>query len=238
MTTFKDILGTIPGGRVLDIATGSGRFVEILKEKLASYDEIIGIDHSERAEENFKKSFSDTFIQFMSMDAATLDFPDTSFDTVCISFSLHHMLDPLIVLNEMKRVLRPGGHFIVREMYRDNQAETQLTHVLLHDWWGTVDTAQGIFHNPTYTRQEIYSMLQSLGLSKTNSYDLIDLSDDPHEEETLEFLENTIDQYIRERITGLPVEAQLKEHGESLRQRLRKTGFHNASVLVMVMQKP
>jgi len=237
LTTFKEILEHIPGGRVLDVATGAGRFVEILKDNLASYDEIIAIDTSERAEEAFKKAFNDPAIQFITMDANKLDFLDASFDTVGICFSLHHLPDPLPVLKEMQRVLRPGGYLIVSEMYRDNQSETQMTHVLLHDWWGAVDTALGICHNPTYSRQEIIFMLQSLGMGNVCAYDLTDLSDDPHEAETVKFLENVINQYLQERITGLPVEALLRERGEALRVHLRETGFHNASILVTVLQE-
>ena len=223
---------------MLDLATGAGRFVEILKENLASYDEIIGIDNSERARDGFLKAFEDDpAIQFRSMDAHALDFPDASFDTVGICFSLHHLPDPLPVLKEMRRVLRPGGPLIVSEMYRDNQSETQMTHVLLHDWWGAVDTALGICHNPTYTRQELFSLLATLGLGNLTVYDLIDLSDDPHEQETVEFLDNAIDQYMRERIPGLPNESALRVQGEDLRLRLRNVGYHNASILVAVMQK-
>jgi SAM-dependent methyltransferase len=237
MTTFKEILEQIPGGRVLDVATGAGRFVEILQENLASYDEIIGIDNSERARDGFLKAFDDPSIRFLSMDAHALDFSDASFDTVGICFSLHHLPDPLPVLKEMQRVLRPGGSLIVSEMYRDNQSETQMTHVLLHDWWGAVDTALGICHNATYTRQEIFAMLGSLGLGNMTVYDLVDLSDDPHDQETVEFLDNIINQYIRERIPGVPNESALKEQGEMLRRRLREIGYHNASILVAVMQK-
>jgi len=37
-------LGTLPGGRVLDVATGEGAFVVKLVGNLESYTEIIGID--------------------------------------------------------------------------------------------------------------------------------------------------------------------------------------------------
>ncbi len=37
-------LRTIPGGKVLDVGTGSGAFVEILMETLMSYDSFTGID--------------------------------------------------------------------------------------------------------------------------------------------------------------------------------------------------
>lgn len=238
MNTFKDIFGNLHGGCVLDVATGTGGFAQTLKEELASYTEIIGIDTSERAEQAFKQRFQDVSIRYMMMDANRLDFPDASFDTVSISYSLHHLPDPLHVLNEMKRVLKPGGHFIVSEMYRDHQTDTQLTHVLLHDWWGRVDTARGICHNPTYRRDEIISLLQSLGLDNPTCDDLADLSDDPLAPETLSEIDGVIDQYLRERIQGLPEEESLKAQGESLRGRARQVGFHGASVLVISGQKP
>ena len=237
MKTFKDILETMPGGRVLDVATGAGRFVEILRESLASYTEIIGIDNSEPAATAFMNAFHDPSVHFQSMDAFTLEFPDCSFDTVGICFSLHHLPAPLPVLQEMKRVLRPGGNFIVSEMYRDHQTETQLTHVLLHDWWAAVDTARGVCHNKTYTRQQILTMLDSLGLVDRRTDDLVELDDDPHDAETLKYLDDIMNQYVQERSTVVPGESALKEQGEVLRQRLYQVGFHNASVLVAVATK-
>ncbi len=237
MTTFKDIFGNLHGGKILDVATGTGRFADVLKEDLASYSEIIGIDTSERAQQAFQSHFDDPSIRFIQMDASTLDFPDASFDTVAINYSLHHLPDPSRVLNEMKRVLKPGGHFIVSEMYRDGQSETQMTHVLLHDWWAAVDTARGVCHNPTYPRAEIASMLQALGLVNLAFHDLVDLTDDPLAADTVAEIDGIIDQYVQERIQGAPNEDDLRMQGEILRQRAHKIGFHGASVLVVVAQK-
>lgn len=237
MKTFNDILKHIPGGRVLDVATGAGRFVEILKTDLVSYTEIVAIDNAERAQEAFKKAFDDPSIHFLNMDANALNFPDASFDTVAVCFSLHHLPDPMLVLQEMKRVLRPGGYFIVSEMYRDNQTETQMTHVLLHDWWAAVDTARGVCHNKTYTRQQILSMLHILNLVELKDDDLIELDDDPFDVETLNYLDDIITQYSQERSAGVPGEMTLKERGQELRERLYKVGYQNASVLVAVAQK-
>ena len=239
MSTFKDILGHVHGGTVLDVATGGGGFVTTLKENLASYTEIVGVDTSERAEVAFWERFkTDPTVRFTRMDAARLEFPDASFDTVSICSSLHHLTDPLHTLNEMKRVTRPGGLLIVSEMYRDHQTDTQLTHVLLHDWWGRVDTARGICHNPTYRRDEIVSLLQSLGLADLTLEDLVDLSDDPLAPDTLTEIDGVIDQYIHERIQGLPEEEPLKAQGESLRERARQVGFHGASALIIIGRRP
>lgn len=236
MKTFQDILEHLHGGRVLDAATGAGGFVQVLKENLASYTEIIGVDTSERAKEAFKARFQEEVIRYVAMDAHQLDFPDASFDTVSISYSLHHLPDPIRALNEMKRVLKPGGHFIVSEMYCDGQAETQMTHVLLHHWWAAVDTASGVCHNPTYARKEIVAMLETLGLDFRFD-DLVDLSDDPLAAETVSEIDSVIDQYIQERSQGLPNEVDLRIQGEALRERAHRVGFHGASVLVATAEK-
>jgi SAM-dependent methyltransferase len=52
-------------------------------------------------------------------DAAALPFPDASLDLVVSTLSLHHWDDPARVLNEIARVLRPGGAFLVFDLRRD-----------------------------------------------------------------------------------------------------------------------
>ena len=49
----------------------------------------------------------------MQMDAAKLDFPDNSFDLVYAPFVISVVPDPVAVAKEMKRVCRPGGHFVI-----------------------------------------------------------------------------------------------------------------------------
>jgi ubiquinone/menaquinone biosynthesis C-methylase UbiE len=237
MTSPKDILGHIPGGRVLDVATGSGNFIGFLLEGLPACGEIIGIDTSEKGAAAFAENFKEyPTVRFMKMDAAKMDFPDASFDTVCISNSLHHMLDLEPVLAEMKRVLKPGGYFIVAEMYRDNQTETQMTHVLMHHWWAAVDTAKGIVHNETYTRQQMLDIISGLGLQEMIAHDLSDLSDDPKNPETVKYLTNVVDQYLQ-RIEGLPEESELRARGLELRQRVEEIGFHGATSLIVIAKK-
>jgi SAM-dependent methyltransferase len=231
----QDILAGLAGGRVLDVATGSGGFVGFLLEGLDGYDEIIGIDTSERGAAAFAEAFKDKpHIRFRKMDAARMDFPDGSFDTVCISNSLHHLADLEAALVDIRRVLRPGGHFIVSEMYCDDQSETQMTHVLLHHWWGEVDRLQGIFHNETYTRQRIVSIVDGLGLKEAVWYDLADLDGDPHDPAIADELNPAIDRYIQ-RAEGRP---DLQQRGEALRQRLQEVGFHGATNLLVIGERP
>jgi SAM-dependent methyltransferase len=148
----KAVLGHLSGGRVLDVATGTGGFVQFLLDGLRDYAEIVGIDAVGERAAAFSAALGDRAdVRFEQMDAHHLVFPDGSFDTVSISNSLHHVADPAPVLAEMLRVLRPGGHLVVNEMYRDGQSETQTTHVLLHHWWAAVNRLRGEVHRETRT---------------------------------------------------------------------------------------
>lgn len=237
MITFHDILGEIQGGKVLDVATGTGGFVQTLKENLASYDEITGVDNSQRAAEEFPKAFPESNIHFRPMDAMHLDFPADRFDTVSISFSLHHLSEPRSVLHEMMRVLRPGGYLIVAEMICDDQKDTQMSHVLLHHWWGAVDRARGITHNETYSRHQVLEFTQELNLDHPVDYLISDVSEDPHDPETIEHMQSIIDQYMQH-LEKLGSPQDLIQQGERLRQRLDRVGIHGADMLIVAGRKP
>ncbi|MBN2388206.1 MAG: methyltransferase domain-containing protein [Anaerolineales bacterium] len=237
MTTPKDLLGTISGGRVLDVATGGGTLIGFLLEGLRDFDEIIGIDTSTKGAAAFEKAFAGQNIRFLQMDAAAMEFPDQTFNLVCIANSLHHMPDLPAVLAEMLRVLKSGGRFVVLEMYRDNQAATQLTHVHLHHWWAAVDRRLGIPHQQTFTRQEIIELLGTLNMEAPSLTDLSDLSSDPRDPETVRYLDGIIDQY-KQRAAGLPDQETLQARGEELRQQVHEIGFHSATSLFLVGRKP
>jgi ubiquinone/menaquinone biosynthesis C-methylase UbiE len=233
MTTFQDVFKRISGGRVLDVATGSGGFVHVLSECLKDYKEIVGIDTNERYAKFFEEAFKDTSnIQFNEMNASELAFTDSSFDTVCIANSLHHV-DPVPVLQEMKRVLRPEGVFIIAEMFRDNQTETQMTHVQLHHWWAAIDRVNGIFHNETYQRAEIKEMISRLNFSSVDWHEIMNIDDDPKNPEILQELDPVFDRYIQRASGNL----ELIARGEVLRQRVKEIGFHSATTLVAVGKK-
>ena len=234
MMTPNQILGHISGGKVLDVATGTGGFIHFLIDGLNDFDAITGIDAADRGEAAFAEAFKDKpNVRFVRMAAEHLDFPEAAFDTVCISNSLHHLSNLPRVLAEMKRVLKPDGHFIISEMYRDGQTEEQLTHVLLHHWWAAVDVAQGVTHYETYTREQIVSIIEELNLRQLVLHDFCDLSGDPHDPETIKELDGTIDRYI-ERVKELPAEVALRQRGEQLRQRIRTVGFQSATTLIAV----
>ena len=227
----KAVLDGISGGRVLDIATGTGGFVRFLLDGLGDHGEIVGIDSNPARAAAFAEAFADRDdVRFTEMDAHRLAFDDASFDTVCVSNSLHHFADPAPVLAEMLRVVRPGGHVILNEMYRDGQSAEQTTHVLLHHWWAAVNRLAGEVHRETYLRAEIVEIVEGLGLADLRLHDLADPDEDPRDPEAVAELEGAIDRYLA-LAEGHP---ELQERGEELRKRLRVVGVRSATQLVAI----
>jgi ubiquinone/menaquinone biosynthesis C-methylase UbiE len=104
-------VGVQPGHRVLDIATGRGAVLFPAAEAAGSTGSVVGIDLAQgmvratSAEVVRRGLRADVRV----MDATQLDFPDASFDRVLCGFAIQFFPDPVRVLGEYRRVLKPGG---------------------------------------------------------------------------------------------------------------------------------
>jgi SAM-dependent methyltransferase len=236
---FRQAFGDIPGGRVLDVATAEGGFIQILQESLGSYAEIVGVDTSIPATEAARSTFSSgkEDIRFVQTNAERMGLKDGSFDTAAISASLHHLANVPRVLAEMTRVLRPGGYLLIAEMHRDGRTEAQLTLVRMHHWAAAVDTALGIRHNRTLARQEMVDFVRDLDLCDVRFYDWVDTVSDPMDPAAIGGAEATIERIIERARVTTDYES-LRQRGEDLRQRIRAGGIQREPVLIITAKKP
>jgi ubiquinone/menaquinone biosynthesis C-methylase UbiE len=164
-------LRKISGGRVLDVATGDGDFIRTLRQTLRDHDSFVGIDFS-KIEIAAARENSIEAVEFVEMNAENLEFEDCSFDTVCTANSLHHLENTGLVLSEMKRVLKPKGHFIVQEMFCDiDQTEAQLSDVFSHNFDADIDSLLGVHHSWTFTRKEIRDIVGGQGLREVEVFE-------------------------------------------------------------------
>jgi ubiquinone/menaquinone biosynthesis C-methylase UbiE len=111
-----------PSGQAVDLGCGPGHLV-IQLTRAAPALRVTGIDLSDEmlveAEEYAQRAGLGERIVFRKGDAAQVPFPDGSLDLVVSTLSLHHWRDPVAVLDEIGRVLRPGGAFLIFDLRRD-----------------------------------------------------------------------------------------------------------------------
>jgi len=96
--------------RVLDVATGTGRLPAVLlRQGFRGF--VVGVDRSLRMMAQAKNGLDcyDGRVAFIQQDAGMLAFRDAVFDCVTCLEALEFMSDPVKVLQEMVRVLKPGG---------------------------------------------------------------------------------------------------------------------------------
>lgn len=147
--------------QVLDIGTGTGDFISILKETFPEAN-IFGVDPNTESLESARKNYPDVF--FSEMTADKLDFPDFSFDVASISMALHHLPDVQKSLHEMQRIVKPNGWIIVNELFSDNLSPAQEVHKMFHHFKSKVDRILGISHNNTFTKEEVVKMVKNSGI--------------------------------------------------------------------------
>jgi len=244
-------LRSISGGKVLDVATGNGGFIDTLMKALKDYDCFVGIDSSKKEVESARKRFEGQPVEIMEMNAEAMEFENGSFDTVCISFSLHHLGEIDKVLAEMKRVLKSGGYFIVQEPFCDGeQTEAQKTDILQHHWDAEIDSLLGVTHNKTLTKQKIVDLVGRLKLKKVEVFESTHYvkclfcedkfeCEDPKNEKIIKQSIKEIDDNLR-RLTEYPdlkTRNRLKEEGEKLKERINKFGIAEASHLFFIGKK-
>ncbi len=115
-------MGVPPAGKVLDVGTGPGFVAIQVAQRLPEGVRVVGLDLSAAmlvvAAENAQCAGLNGQVSWREGDAKTMPFADGEFDFVVSSGSLHHWEDPLAVLNEIARVLKPDGRCIVRDSKR------------------------------------------------------------------------------------------------------------------------
>jgi len=78
-------------------------------------------------------------IEWRLGDSTSLPFADATFDCVITRFSFHHFLEPLVVLGEMKRVVKKSGTVLVADVTPREEAQ-----IRFNEW--------EILRDPSHTR--------------------------------------------------------------------------------------
>lgn len=109
LTFLKELI--LVGEKVLDLGCGNGRFYELFKDKPLDY---YGVDISENLITIAKSRYPG--VKFKVIDGLNFPFPNNYFDKIYSIAVFHHIPSEefrLRFLKEARRVLKPGGYFIL-----------------------------------------------------------------------------------------------------------------------------
>lgn len=223
---------------VLELGIGKGDFMEILTKCFDEKKAFVGIDILEEyikiSLDRFKNSEN---IKAMKMSADNLLFKDSSFDLVCISNTLHHLQNVEEVIDEMKRVLRPDGYILIHEMINDEQDFKQLVHVDVHHFSADIDKENGIYHNHTYSTEELKKLLTVQGLEI--KYDKKYLVQEEEMENQYKILDNiyfALKNNI-EKVKNIEKKEFFQKELENKFDEYKKIGFALATQYIALVQK-
>lgn len=125
--------GIHEGQKVLDVCSGTGELSFLLAQKVGPNGSVIGADFCDNMLALARKKAGGNWsnVSFIFSDAKKLPFPDKSFDAVTVSFGMRNIPDTQLALQEICRVLRPGGTFVCLELTRPQSR----WFLLLYQWY-------------------------------------------------------------------------------------------------------
>ncbi|MEB3356574.1 MAG: methyltransferase domain-containing protein [Synechococcales bacterium] len=144
-----------PTDAVLDVACGTGEFAALLLSETPS-QRIVGVDISpEMLAQARQKLEGFPAVEFQVAIARSLPVPAKQFHTVVCANSFHFFDEPLQVLKEFRRVVKPNGRVLILDWCRDYPL-CQLCDLALK----VIDPG----HHQCYTRAEMQRLLEDSGL--------------------------------------------------------------------------
>lgn len=147
----------------LDVATGTGLVAFALAAEITGSGSVIGVDFTaamlaraaERQETDGAVASGEQ-IAFAAADATHLPFADGMFSVVTCRFSVHHFTHAIPAMQEMARVLAPGGRLVIGEfgMPEDPQKAA---------YFNRMERLRGHSHVQAFSESQLSRMMADVG---------------------------------------------------------------------------
>jgi len=122
---IMEMLSISRGERVIDVGCGPGNYTPYLAE-VSESGLVVGIDGSRAMVATAAKRGGGDNLAYVVGDACALPFEDGSFDAACCVGVIHMVDRPMVALDEMIRVLAPGGRLAIFATRRRRRTETRV----------------------------------------------------------------------------------------------------------------
>ncbi|GAB6879500.1 class I SAM-dependent methyltransferase [Halorubrum gandharaense] len=142
--TAKHVLARMPveaGDAVLDLGTGSGYALRALRERGIARG--YGLDGAPEMARNARSYTDDADVGFLVGDFDALPFADDSLDHVVTMEAFYYASDPHNTLEEVRRVLKPGGTFYCAVNYFEESEHT-------HGWQANIAVEMTLWNREQY----------------------------------------------------------------------------------------
>lgn len=120
-----ELSGIRPGNVVLDLAGGTGDLTKAFAKRVGKTGKVVLADINESMVRVGRDRLTDAGIMgnvnYAITNAEALTFPDNTFDLVTIAFGLRNVTNKDKALEEIYRVLKPGGQLMVLEFSKVTQ---------------------------------------------------------------------------------------------------------------------
>jgi len=142
-----------PKGHLLEIGCGSG---QILKKMQQMGWQVEGVDFDPSAVENAKRKGLQVHIGTLKSQ----NYPGNHFDVIVMSHFIEHVHDPLKILREAHRILKPGGQVVL--VTPNNES---LGHRLFKEAWRGLEAPRHLY---LFTLKALLELSQKAGFKVKN----------------------------------------------------------------------
>jgi ubiquinone/menaquinone biosynthesis C-methylase UbiE len=152
-----DLVPEDPEARWVETACGPGLIARAMAPRVGS---VVGVDLTPTMIEKARADAAEAGVgnvTFEVGDATALDLPDDSLDGAITRFSLHHIPGPVRVLEEMRRVVKPGGYVVVSDFVTDDDGASAA-------WQEQIERLRDPSHWALLTPSRIAALGERVGL--------------------------------------------------------------------------
>ena len=141
VSLWRDLVDLKPGFTALEVGCGRGVgsvlfYEEFKPRRIDAVDN--DQDMVDKAQKHVRADY-DGRINVAVGDVTRLQAADGSYDVVFDFFTMHYVEDWIRGIEEVSRVLKPGGYFAFGEIYENAARSPFVKHVLKHDFEGMFD---------------------------------------------------------------------------------------------------